>query len=391
MEVRGLGLINIKDLFGVASTRSSKRVELVVQLERWEPGREYERLGPRRRALRDPRPARAAAADAGGARAATCRSWSKSRRATSCCARAATTPPASSRPGWSGSCASPDAGRTMPTPTGTTAPRGNRDAGVETRGRPRQARPAATGSRFIVLTGLSGAGKSQAIRALEDLGYFCVDNLPITPDPHAGRAVAAGGERSQARGDRRGRARRRVPLDVPEGAAEAAGDARTEPRADLPRSRRRGAGAALQRDAAAAPAGARPAGDRRHPRGARAPRADPRARRRDRRHDRPDRARTARGVHVDLARPVAPRPDAHHLHELRLQARRAGRGRPACSTSAACRTRTSCRNCASGPGRDRLVVAVHGGARGVGRLPREDHRLPPLRRAALRRRRARAT
>jgi HPr kinase/phosphorylase len=45
MEVRGLGLINIRDLFGVASTRSSKRVELVVQLERWEPGREYERLG----------------------------------------------------------------------------------------------------------------------------------------------------------------------------------------------------------------------------------------------------------------------------------------------------------------------------------------------------------
>jgi HPr kinase/phosphorylase len=45
MELRGLGLINIKDLFGIASTRSSKRVELVVQLERWEPGREYERLG----------------------------------------------------------------------------------------------------------------------------------------------------------------------------------------------------------------------------------------------------------------------------------------------------------------------------------------------------------
>jgi HPr kinase/phosphorylase len=45
MEVRGLGVINIRDLFGVASTRSSKRVELVVQLERWEAGREYERLG----------------------------------------------------------------------------------------------------------------------------------------------------------------------------------------------------------------------------------------------------------------------------------------------------------------------------------------------------------
>jgi UPF0042 nucleotide-binding protein len=34
-------------------------------------------------------------------------------------------------------------------------------------------------SRFVVLTGLSGSGKSQAIRALEDLGYFCVDNLPV--------------------------------------------------------------------------------------------------------------------------------------------------------------------------------------------------------------------
>jgi len=45
MEIRGLGLINVQDLFGVASTRSSKRVELVVQLERWEVGREYDRLG----------------------------------------------------------------------------------------------------------------------------------------------------------------------------------------------------------------------------------------------------------------------------------------------------------------------------------------------------------
>jgi HPr kinase/phosphorylase len=45
MEVRGLGVINIRDLFGVASTRSSKRVELVVQLERWEPGCAYDRLG----------------------------------------------------------------------------------------------------------------------------------------------------------------------------------------------------------------------------------------------------------------------------------------------------------------------------------------------------------
>src|SRR5881396_2231413 len=45
MELRGLGVINIKELFGIASTRSSKRVELVVQLERWDPTCEYERLG----------------------------------------------------------------------------------------------------------------------------------------------------------------------------------------------------------------------------------------------------------------------------------------------------------------------------------------------------------
>lgn len=32
--------------------------------------------------------------------------------------------------------------------------------------------------RFVILTGLSGSGKSHAVRALEDLGYFCIDNLP---------------------------------------------------------------------------------------------------------------------------------------------------------------------------------------------------------------------
>ena len=45
MEVRGLGVINIRDLFGVAATRLSKRMELVVQLERWDAAREYDRLG----------------------------------------------------------------------------------------------------------------------------------------------------------------------------------------------------------------------------------------------------------------------------------------------------------------------------------------------------------
>ena len=33
--------------------------------------------------------------------------------------------------------------------------------------------------RFVIITGMSGAGKSTALKMLEDMGYFCVDNLPI--------------------------------------------------------------------------------------------------------------------------------------------------------------------------------------------------------------------
>lgn len=45
MELRGIGIINIKDMFGVASTRESKPIELVVKLEQWLDGTEYDRLG----------------------------------------------------------------------------------------------------------------------------------------------------------------------------------------------------------------------------------------------------------------------------------------------------------------------------------------------------------
>jgi UPF0042 nucleotide-binding protein len=52
-----------------------------------------------------------------------------------------------------------------------------------------------SGQPFIVLTGLSGSGKSQAIRALEDLGYFCVDNLPTTLIPTLAKlSLRAGGD-----------------------------------------------------------------------------------------------------------------------------------------------------------------------------------------------------
>ena len=34
--------------------------------------------------------------------------------------------------------------------------------------------------RFVIVTGMSGAGKTTALKMLEDMGYFCVDNLPIS-------------------------------------------------------------------------------------------------------------------------------------------------------------------------------------------------------------------
>lgn len=45
MELRGIGIIDIKDLFGVASTRDVKPIDLVVKLEKWVEGAEYDRLG----------------------------------------------------------------------------------------------------------------------------------------------------------------------------------------------------------------------------------------------------------------------------------------------------------------------------------------------------------
>ena len=45
MEIRGLGILNIKDLFGVAAVRDTKKIELVVELVDWDPEEEYDRLG----------------------------------------------------------------------------------------------------------------------------------------------------------------------------------------------------------------------------------------------------------------------------------------------------------------------------------------------------------
>jgi HPr kinase/phosphorylase len=45
MEIRGLGIINVKDLFGISAVRDTKKIELVVELREWKEGEEYDRLG----------------------------------------------------------------------------------------------------------------------------------------------------------------------------------------------------------------------------------------------------------------------------------------------------------------------------------------------------------
>ncbi|MDP2657799.1 MAG: HPr(Ser) kinase/phosphatase [Candidatus Deferrimicrobium sp.] len=45
MEIRGLGIINIRDLFGATATTRKKKMELVIRIEEWDPAREYDRLG----------------------------------------------------------------------------------------------------------------------------------------------------------------------------------------------------------------------------------------------------------------------------------------------------------------------------------------------------------
>jgi HPr kinase/phosphorylase len=45
MEIRGVGLIDIRALFGIRSVRQQKRIEVVVQLEDWDAAREYDRTG----------------------------------------------------------------------------------------------------------------------------------------------------------------------------------------------------------------------------------------------------------------------------------------------------------------------------------------------------------
>lgn len=47
--------------------------------------------------------------------------------------------------------------------------------------------------RFVIVTGMSGGGKSTALKMLEDMGYFCVDNLPVPLIPKLAELLAVPG------------------------------------------------------------------------------------------------------------------------------------------------------------------------------------------------------
>jgi RNase adapter protein RapZ len=58
----------------------------------------------------------------------------------------------------------------------------------------KKSRPRKTGTRrLVVITGLSGSGKASALKAFEDLGFYCVDNLPIGLIPNFADMCAAPG------------------------------------------------------------------------------------------------------------------------------------------------------------------------------------------------------
>jgi UPF0042 nucleotide-binding protein len=57
-----------------------------------------------------------------------------------------------------------------------------------TQGEPR------SGGELVIITGMSGSGKASVLKAFEDLGYYCVDNLPVGLIPHFAELVGTSSE-----------------------------------------------------------------------------------------------------------------------------------------------------------------------------------------------------
>ena len=186
--------------------------------------------------------------------------------------------------------------------------------------------PPASGLDVTVITGMSGAGRSEAADVLEDLGFFVIDNLPPALIGKVAE-LARGGGRPHRYG---------LVVDVRSGVfIDDLGGALADLRATGARTRvlfldasDDDARAPVRSDPPAAPARGHGPGPRGHPEGARAARRAQRERRRRPRHVTAQRARAARpsGRAVQRGAVVAVTPGQHR--ELRLQARAPARRRP---------------------------------------------------------------
>ena len=230
MEIRGLGIINIKDLFGISAVRDAKKIELVVELVEWNEEEEYDRLGVEelrhsildvavpmlRVPIRPGRNITTIIEVAARNQLLKFQGKHSAREFQERLNRALI----EAEPDVAAPCASTRSSRWRAKPM-----------------------------RIVIVTGVSGAGKSTALRALEDAGFFCVDNLPL---PLLDRVRRAAARRRRARPIAGGaggrRARGRLPAGVPRGVRGAARGGASA-RGAVPRRRRRRAGAPLLRDA----------------------------------------------------------------------------------------------------------------------------------------------
>ena len=118
---------------------------------------------------------------------------------------------------------------------------------------------------FVLVTGMSGAGRTTALKALEDLGYEAVDNLPLSllGDLMRSTAGSPGDDGAPAAGHRRRHPHLRLRAAATWCAriARASSTRRHRRAAAVPRLRRRDPAAPLHRDAPPPSAGARPAGE----------------------------------------------------------------------------------------------------------------------------------
>ena len=223
--MRGLGVLNIRTIFGETAVRPRKKLRLIVHLEQ----------ARRRRTRPD---------------ASACRSPGCPRRSSASRVRKVTIPVAAGRNlavlveaavrnRRSSSCAASTSTRGIHRAAGAAdADDGDSNAATLT-----------TACSSVLVSGLSGSGKSVALNALEDGGYYCVDNLPAKLLPRAWSTSCRGAATRASRSASTRAAATRSPR-CREQIGRSASARRRRARA-VSRGEDRHAAAALFRDAAA--------------------------------------------------------------------------------------------------------------------------------------------